>query len=250
MPDAAMILAAGLGTRMRPITDQLPKPLVPVDGKPLIDYALDSVQSTGIEHIVINVHHMAEKVVDHLSRRSGPKMTISDETNELLNSGGGIVNALPTLGKNPFMILNADTFWLEDHRVARTNLELLAAAWDIDAMDILLMTTKLDQIVGYEGRGDFLSDQNGRLRRFDGGSDAPLVYPGVAIINPAIFDKAPRRAFSLNICFDQAIACGRLHGVPADGLWLTVGTPQAVEEAETAMNSYRSATMQIPGVRS
>lgn len=229
---------------MRPLTDKTPKPLVPVDGKPLIDYALDSLQSAGIGNVVVNVHHMADKVIDHLSHRPVPPI-ISDERDMLLDSGGGIVNALPLLSKKPFVILNADTFWLEDHGAIRSNLQDLAAAWTPGAMDILVMTTRIDQIVGYDGRGDFLADENGRLRRFDTRSSPPLVYPGVAMLDPAIFEAAPAGPFSLNACFDRAISSARLFGAPASGLWLTVGTPQAIEESETAMQSYRARS--VPG---
>lgn len=239
MPNRAMILAAGLGTRMRPMTDHMPKPLVPVDGRPLIDYALDSLQSGGFRDIVVNVHHMADKVVEHLSRRSAPGTIISDETGGLLDSGGGIVKALPLLGKEPFVILNADTFWLENEGGNQSNLQSLSAAWNPNLMDILVMTTRIEQIVGYDGRGDFLADEHGRLRRFDARSTPPLVYPGVAILDPAIFNTAPAGPFSLNTCFDTAIAHGRLFGVSAHGQWLTVGTPQAIKEAEAAMNSYQ-----------
>ncbi len=238
LPDAAMILAAGLGTRMRPLTDQMPKPLVPVDGKPLIDYALDSLQAAGIGKVVVNVHHRAEQMIDHLSRRAAPAAVISDETDTLLDSGGGIAAALPLLGAKPFMILNADTFWLEEP--GRSNLQALAAAWDPGHMDMLLMTTRADQIVGYDGRGDFQADKNGCLRRFDGRSGPPLVYPGVAMLDPGIFDAAPDGPFSLNTCFDRAIAAGRLRHVAASGLWLTVGTPSAIEAAEAAMAAYRA----------
>ncbi|MCR9136969.1 MAG: nucleotidyltransferase family protein [Alphaproteobacteria bacterium] len=249
-PDTAMILAAGLGMRMRPLTDRMPKPMVPVGGKPMIDYALDSLHTAGIGRVVVNVHHMADKVIDHLARRSEPETVISDETNRLLDSGGGIVKALPLLGEKPFFILNADTFWCEQEATHRSNLSALAAAWNPQTMDILIMTTAFDQIVGYDGNGDFLSDETGRLRRFDQGTKPPLVYPGVAILHPAIFDDAPEGPFSLNACFDRAIARKRLHGIPASGLWLTVGTPEAIDEAEAAMHSggldARTGTDAVP----
>lgn len=237
-----MILAAGLGTRMRPLTDCMPKPMVPVGGKPMIDYALDSLHAAGVRRVVVNVHHMADRVIEHLSHRSTPETTISDETDGLLDSGGGIVKALPLLGNAPFLILNADTFWLEREGAGPTNLQKIAATWDPGTMDILIMTTGFEQIVGYDGRGDFLADETGRLRRFDKSANPALVYPGVAILHPAIFDDAPNGPFSLNACFDRAIERGRLHGVPAHGRWLTVGTPRAIGEAELAMRSYRAAT--------
>lgn len=235
-----MILAAGLGTRMRPLTDRMPKPMVPVGGKPMIDYALDSLHAAGVQRVVVNVHHMADRVIEHVLHRANPETIISDETDGLLDSGGGIVKALPLLGTAPFFILNADTFWLEQEGADPANLQKLAAAWNSETMDILVMTTGLHQIAGYDGRGDFTADETGRLRRFDKSAGSALVYPGVAVLQPAIFDDAPRGSFSLNACFDRAIARGRLYGVPADGHWLTVGTPQAIGEAEAAMRSYRA----------
>lgn len=235
-----MILAAGLGTRMRPLTDRMPKPMVPVGGKPMIDYALDSLHIAGVQRVVVNVHHMADRVTGHLAHRLTPETIISDETDGLLDSGGGIVKALPLLGNAPFLILNADTFWLEPEDAGLTNLQKLTATWNPETMDILVMTTGFEQIVGYDGRGDFLADETGRLRRFDKSANPPLVYPGVAMLHSAIFDDAPGGPFSLNVCFDRAIARGRLHGVPAGGRWLTVGTPTAIGEAEAAMRSYRT----------
>jgi len=236
-----MVLAAGLGTRMRPITHHTPKPLVPVAGCALIDHALDALHGFGIDRVVVNVHHMADRMTDHLAKRPGPAVAISDETEMLLDSGGGIVKALPLLGDGPFLILNADTFWLEAPGGGLGNLERLSAAWDRKPSDIAVMTTRPDQIVGYDGRGDFLFGDDGRLRRFDGVSPDPVIYPGVAIIDPAIFEAAPPGAFSLNLCFDRAIARGRFHGVAAGGLWLTVGTPEAIGAAEAAIESFRHA---------
>ena len=247
MPKAAMVLSAGLGTRMRPITDHMPKPLVPVAGRPLIDHALDALDGFGIERVVVNVHHMADKVVDHLARRPGPAVTISDETQTLLNSGGGVVKALPLLGKEPFLILNADTFWLEAPEDGPGNLEILSAAWDPDVADIVIVTVRPDQIVGYDGRGDFLADPDGNLRRFDGVSADPLIYPGVALIDPAVFASAPADPFSLNLCFDRAIARGRFKAAAGSGLWLTVGTPKAVGDAEAAIAAFREQPVPGPG---
>lgn len=235
MPDTAMILAAGLGMRMRPITETVPKPLIAVGGKPMIDYALDSLEQRGIGRIVVNVHHLAEQIVDHLKARPGT--AISDETEELLESGGGIVKALPLLGKDAFFILNADTFWLEPSAAPRGNLAILADAWNAETMDILLLTANPGQAVGYDAVGDFVSDADGRLTRFDG-SGQPVIYAGAAVLHPRIFAAAPQGSFSLNLCFDAAISAGRLFGVPMHGLWLTVGTPQAIGEAETAMRAF------------
>ena len=237
MPDTAMILAAGLGMRMRPITETVPKPLVAVGGKPMIDYALQSLARQGIDNIVVNVHHLAGQIIDHLEKRPGT--TISDETAELLDSGGGIVKALPQLGRDAFFILNADTFWLEPAGTPRGNLAVLAEAWDPDIMDILLLTAKPGQAVGYDAAGDFVSGADGRLARFDG-SDQPLIYAGAAVLHPRIFADAPQGRFSLNLCFDAAISAGRLFGVAMHGLWLTVGTPQAIGTAESAMQAFEA----------
>ena len=226
---------------MRPLTERTPKPLIEVGGQAMIDYALDCVIDAGIDNIVVNVHHLAGQLIDHLSRRGTPGIAISDETDVLMDSGGGIVKALPLLGSDPFIILNADTFWVEQPGSQASNLQLLMNAWDAASMDMLLMTTQMDETIGYGGRGDFLADNSGRLQRHDGVTKDPLIYPGVAILNPVIFDEAPRNAFSLNRCFDAAIKEGRLFGVPAQGLWLTVGTPEAIVEAERAMNAYQSS---------
>lgn len=240
MPDTAMILAAGLGLRMRPITDTVPKPLVPVGGKPMIDYALDSLEREGIGHVVVNVHHLAGQVVEHLQGRPHCHARISDETEQLLDSGGGIAKALPLLGQEAFFILNADTFWLEPDCVPHTNLAMLSAAWNPSQMDILLLTATPDQAVGYDAAGDFLMDGEGRLVRHDRISDDPVIYAGAAILDPRIFAAAPAGPFSLNRCFDAAIATGRLFGAPMHGLWLTVGTPGAIVRAETAMRAFEA----------
>ena len=238
MPDTAMILAAGLGMRMRPITETIPKPLVPVGGKPMIDHVLENLEREGIENIVVNIHHLGDQIVGHMASRPGLRARISDESDQLLESGGGVLKALPLLGDKPFYILNSDTFWLEEPDRAVSNLASLAAAWDPAQMDMLLMTAPFDRVVGYDGRGDFLMDDNGRLTRHDGASANPVIYPGVAIVNPGIFAGMPAEPFSLNICFDRAIERGRLFGLHGPGLWLTIGTPGAIGEAEQAMKDF------------
>jgi MurNAc alpha-1-phosphate uridylyltransferase len=240
MPDTAMILAAGLGLRMRPITETLPKPLVRVGGKPMIDYALDRLDRQGVNTVVVNVHHLADQIAAHLKKRPGITALVSDETQQLLDSGGGIAKALPLLGSDAFFILNADTFWLEPENAQHSNLALLSAAWDPSAMDILLLTARPGQAVGYGAAGDFLCDANGRLTRHDEISDHPVIYAGAAILHPKIFTETPSGPFSLNLCFDEAISRGRLFGVPMHGLWLTVGTPQAIDEAEAAMRAFET----------
>jgi MurNAc alpha-1-phosphate uridylyltransferase len=235
MTQTAMILAAGLGTRMRPITDTLPKALVRVGGRTLIDRAIDILRGQGVDRIVVNVHYRAELMRAHLATVDAPRVLVSDESGQLLDSGGGVVHALPLLGTNPFFILNADTFWIGDD-AGSSNLQRMAEAWREDRMDMLLLTAKLDQCTGYEGKGDFLTDVDGRLRRHDGQSADPVAYTGAAILHPGIFDDAPSGPFSLNRCFDRAIASGRLFGCAMQGRFITVGTPAAIAEAEAALS--------------
>tara|TARA_R110002020_G_scaffold156117_15_gene337823 strand:+ start:19934 stop:20689 length:756 start_codon:yes stop_codon:yes gene_type:complete len=234
---SAMILAAGLGTRMRPITDTLPKPLVEVAGKPLIAYGLEALARLGVNRIIVNVHYLAPLLIDWLSARPGAEILISDETEELLDSGGGIFKALPMLGTDPLLVLNADTFWIEDPAAGRDNLAVMADRFDSESMDILLMTARLDQATGHTGAGDFTSDPDGRLSRYNNTGE-PVIYAGAIILHPRIFDGITDSKFSLNRCFDQAASAGRLFGAPMQGHWLTVGTPEAIGEAESAMSAY------------
>lgn len=235
-PKTAMVLAAGLGKRMRPITETIPKPLVKVAGKALIDWGLDAAAQAGIRTAIVNVHYLADQLEEHLRHRKDLNVVISDEREMLLDSAGGIVKALPLLGAEPFFILNADTFWVGDEKVP--NLSALAEAWDADRMDILLMTARLDQETGYEGKGDFVADENGHLRRARDVSGEPVIYAGAGIIHPRIFADAEPGVSSLNRYFDEAIAAGRLYGMPMTGHWLTVGTPDAIGEAEAALTAF------------
>lgn len=236
MPRTAMILAAGLGTRMRPITDRMPKPLVKVHGKPLIDHALGALGRAGVARAVVNVHYLADQLEAHLAEREkaglDPKTVIADERAGLLDSGGGIANAMPLLGDEPFFVLNADTFWIEG---LKPNLTMLADAWNAGDMDILLLLADMGKAVGYPGMGDFTMDTEGRLSRRGEKSVAPFAYAGAAIVHPRIFADVPRGAFSLNLLFDRAIEAERLHGIRMEGLWLHVGTPEAIGEAEAAI---------------
>ncbi|GAB5462692.1 nucleotidyltransferase family protein [Hoeflea alexandrii] len=234
---SAMILAAGLGTRMRPITETLPKPLVKVAGKPLIAYGLEALRRAGVSDVVVNVHYLAELLIDWLSAWPGADICISDETEELLDSGGGIVKALPMLGQEPFLILNADTFWLEEPGSTTDNLSRMMDRFDPESMDILLMTARLDQATGHTGAGDFIMAEDGRLSRYKGAGD-PVIYAGAIILHPRIFRDISEKRFSLNRCFDAAITEGRLFGSPMHGHWLTVGTPEAIGEAEAARSAY------------
>ncbi len=232
MPTAAMVLAAGLGTRMRPLTDTRPKPLVPVAGKALLDHGLDRLAAAGVDTAVVNVHYLAEQIIAHVAGRQAPRIVISDERDRLLETGGGVVRALPLLGPAPFFLLNADSFWVETGAPA---LAALAAAWDPAAMDALLLLARPAGATGYDGPGDFAMDAAGRLRRRGAAPRAPYVYTGAGILAPALFAGAPEGAFSLNLLFDRAIAAGRLHGVVLDGTWCHVGTPGAIAAAEAAL---------------
>ena len=228
-----MVLAAGLGKRMRPITATVPKPLVEVAGRALIDHSLDRLETAGVETAVVNVHYLPQLMRAHLARRRRPpEVVISDETAKLLDTGGGIRNALPLLGDEPFYLLNSDSFWIEG---ARPNLRWLAGAWDDARMDILLLLAPTVRAVGYRGAGDFRMDTNGRLTRRPEREVVPFAYAGAAILHPRIFDGAPEGAFSLNLLFDKAGEAERLFGVRMDGVWLHVGTPEAIADAELSI---------------
>lgn len=241
--DTAMILAAGLGTRLRPITDTLPKPLVEVAGKPLIAYGLEALAGAGVSRIVVNVHYLAPLMADWLSQQPDKDIEISDETAQLLDSGGGIVKALPMLGSDPFVVLNADTFWLEEPGAETGNLSRMIDRFDPGSMDIMLMTARLDQATGHTGTGDFIIDEAGRLTRYKGIGD-PVIYAGAIVLHPRIFKDISEQKFSINRCFDTAASQGRLFGMPMQGHWLTVGTPEAIGEAEAARAAYLGAAVQ------
>ncbi|TWG88951.1 MurNAc alpha-1-phosphate uridylyltransferase [Mesorhizobium sp. J18] len=232
----AMVLAAGLGKRMRPITETMPKPLVPVAGKPLIDWGLDALDTVGIETAVVNVHYLADQMISYLAQRVRPRILISDERDQLLDSAGGIVKALTLLEAEPFFVINADTFWIDR---ATPNLERLALAWDDRELDILLMLSDFESATGHGDKADFVMHGNGRLRRAKPG-EAGFIYAGAAIVHPRIFTGTEARPHSLNLYFDRAIEAGRLYGLPLDGSWITVGTPDAIGAAEAVVNRLRS----------
>jgi MurNAc alpha-1-phosphate uridylyltransferase len=229
----AMVLAAGLGTRMQPLTDTLPKPLVKVAGKALIDHVLDRLADAGVTRAVVNVHHMADQIESHLKGRTRPAIDISDERGELLDTGGGVLKALPRLGHAPFFHMNSDSMWVEG---VTPNLSRLAELFDAECMDILLLVASTTASIGYEGRGDFLMAPDGRLSRRAERQIAPFVYAGAAILSPAVFSDAPQGKFSLNRLFDGAIAAERLYGLRLEGTWMHVGTPAAIEAAEAAIS--------------
>lgn len=229
-----MILAAGLGTRMRPLTDTLPKPLVKVAGKPLIDHVLDRLAEAGVERVVVNVHHLADQMQRHLAQRKQPLIVISDERGLLLGTGGGVKKALPELGDAPFFHINSDTIWIDG---VKPNLARLADAFDPAAMDALLLLAPTNGSSGYSGRGDFAMAADGQLRKRAEQEVAPFVYAGAAILSPALFKSTPEGELSLTTLFDRAAQARRLHGLRMEGLWMHVGTPEAIASAEAAIKA-------------
>lgn len=232
----AMILAAGLGKRMRPLTDAIPKPLIEVAGKSLIDRTVDRIRAAGIRRIVVNMHYLADQIEDWADRQSEPGVILSDERDELLDTGGGIVRALPHLGTAPFFVFNSDSFWLEGEMPA---LERLRAAWNEMRMDCLLLLSDPARSVGYTGGGDFHVDADGRLVRNCDKSDGAYIYCGCYLVSPQLFDTAPQGAFSMNTLWNEALGTGRLYGLVHDGLWLHVGTPDAIKLAEDALDATK-----------
>jgi N-acetyl-alpha-D-muramate 1-phosphate uridylyltransferase len=228
----AMVLAAGMGKRMRPLTDELPKPLVPLAGRPLLDHVLDRIASSGIEEAVVNVHYLASKIEGHLAKRQRPRITISDERGELLETGGGVVKALPLLGQEAFLIHNSDSVWIEG---VGSNLVRLMDTWDDRRMDALMLLGIGATSLGYNGHGDFSMEPNGLLSRRSEHRESPFVFTGVSIAHPRLFEGAPKGSFSLNIVWDRAIERGRLYGVRLDGMWMHVGTREALQDAEAVL---------------
>jgi N-acetyl-alpha-D-muramate 1-phosphate uridylyltransferase len=232
MPNRAIVLAAGLGTRMRPYNGHIPKPLVEIGGKSLIDYSLDRLADAGVERAVVNVHHLADVLERHLAPRQRPQIVISDERGALLGTGGGIAKALPQLGDAPFFLVNSDTVWLDG---VKPNFRRLAEAFDPGTMDALLLLAATTDSIGYAGRGDFAMLPDGRLKRRREHEVVPFVYAGAAILSPALFADAPAGAFPLTFLFDRAGEGGRLFGLRLEGVWMHVGTPEAVAAAEAAL---------------
>lgn len=227
----AMVLAAGLGTRLRPLTDTLPKPLVSVAGQTLLDWALDRLADAGVERAVVNLHHLGDKIEAHLNDRARPTIAFSRET-ERLETGGGIARALPMLGAGPFFAVNADVLWLNGPGDA---LDRLARHWDDETMDGLLLLHETVFAFGYDGDGDFFVDADGRLKRRPERELAPYLFTGVQILHPRLFKDAPAGMFSLNVLYDRAIEQGRLYGLIHDGEWFHVGTAAGLAEAEDYM---------------
>lgn len=227
-----MVLAAGLGTRMRPLTDTLPKPLVPVAGKPLIDHVLGRLADAGVTRAVVNIHYLAERMQQHLRARTRPQIVLSDERGLLLGTGGGVAKALPELRDAPFFLINSDTIWIDG---VKPNLTRLAEGFDPAVMDALLLLAPTAGSIGYDGRGDFAMAADGILRRRHERDLAPFVYAGAAILSPTLFTDAPAGEFALATLFDRAAAAGRLRGLRLEGRWMHVGTPEAIAAAEAAI---------------
>jgi len=230
MPTHAMILAAGLGLRMRPITERIPKPLVPVAGRTMLERVLDHLDEAGVPNRVVNVHWLAELIRQEMAGRPG--VTLSDETALLLETGGGVTKALPLLGSSPFFVCNADILWRNGSTSA---LRRLAAAWDDQTMDALLLMQPTAKAFGYEGNGDFFLDPHGVARRRVEKEVSPYLFAGVQILHPRLFEGAPGGPFSLNLLYNKAQAAGRLFGIAHDGEWYHIGTPDALAEAEAVM---------------
>ena len=237
IPTTAMIMAAGLGKRMRPLTHDRPKPMIEVAGRTLIDRVLDRLAEVGVVRAVVNLHYMADILEAHLESRSAmPEVLFSDERSELLETGGGVKRALPLLGEEAFLVLNSDMIWTDGTENGAGNTEntltRMAGAWRPEDMDALLLMVPTENAAHYAGRGDFEMDGHSRLTRRAKNRDAPCLYGGIQILHPRIFDGISETAFSTNLAWDRALANGRLFGIAHAGHWIHVGTPQAVKEAE------------------
>jgi len=230
-PSKAMVLAAGLGLRMRPLTDHMPKPLIPVADRPLLDHVLAKLAAAGVTEAVVNVHYLPDQIIDHVASRTSPRGLISDERVQVLGTGGGVVKALPLVGAEPFFLVNSDTMWIDG---VRSNLTRLAETFDPERMDILLLMAPTASSIGYGGRGDYAMLPDGALRKRREHQVVPFVYAGAAILSPSIFADAPKGEFSLTRMFDAANEQERLFGLRLDGVWMHVGTPDAITAAEDA----------------
>lgn len=229
-----MVLAAGLGTRLRPVTDHLPKPLVKVAGRAILDWVLDALLDTGVTRCVVNTHYLAPMIESHLAGRKAPAVELSHE-DTLLDTGGAVARALPSFGEKPFFVINADILWQEGPGEAA--LARLAAGFDADAMDASMLLVPRHRAVGYDGPGDFNADARGVLSRRGTAASAASVFTGLQILHPRMFADCPQGAFSLNILYDRAIASGRLFGIEHTGRWFHIGTPAGLHLTETALGA-------------
>ena len=235
VPQTAMIMAAGLGKRMRPLTATKPKPLIEVGGKPLLDHVLEKLSAAGVSKVVVNVHYLADAVEAHLaSRAHGVHVVISDERNLLMETGGGLVQAAPLIDADPFLAINSDNLWVDG---PADTLKLLASHWDDSRMDALLLLVPLARAENHRGMGDFHMDRTGRLRRRDRSRVAPFVYTGVQMVSKRLLRDAPEGPFSTNVLWDRAIEEGRCFGAVHQGLWFDVGTPGSIPMTEAALEN-------------
>ena len=233
VPRTAMIMAAGLGKRMRPLTATRPKPLIEVGGKALLDHVLDKLRIAGVRKVVVNVHYLADSLEAHLaSRAAGLEVVISDERDLLLETGGGLVRAEPLIDCDPFLSLNSDNLWVDG---PADTLRLLASHWDKERMDALLLLVPLARAANHKGIGDFHMDRSGRVRRRDKAHVAPFVFTGIQMVSKRLLRDPPEGPFSTNILWDRAIAAGRCFGAVHHGLWFDVGNPQAIKQTEAVL---------------
>ena len=230
-----MALAAGLGTRMRPLTNDRPKALVEVNGRTLLDYALDRLANSGVEQAVVNIHHFADRMEAHLSQRDGaPKIIVSDERDEVLETGGGVVKALPLLGEGPVFITNIDALWFDS---GERELDRMRAAWDPERMDVLLLLAPLENTLGFDGPGDFFLEPDGRVAWRGEADRAPFAYAGTQIHNPGIMTGRPQSRFSMVEVWKELVPAGRVHGLVMNSFWMHVGDPVARDEAEARIRA-------------
>ncbi len=233
VPRTAMIMAAGLGKRMRPLTATRPKPLIEVNGKALLDHVLEKLRHAGVRKVVVNVHYLADALEAHLqSREHGLEVVISDERDLLMETGGGLVRAAPLIDSDPFLALNSDNLWIDG---PADTLKLLASHWDDSKMDALLLLVPQARALNHKGMGDFHMDSSGRIRRRQKSHVAPFVFTGIQIASKRLLRDAPDGPFSTNILWDRAIEEGRCFGAVHQGLWFDVGTPQSIRQTETAL---------------
>jgi len=244
LPTHAMVLAAGLGLRLHPITENLPKPLVSLGALPLLDRVLDHLQAANVESVTVNLHYLGHMIRDHLATRTSPQIEFSDETTQLLETGGGVTRALSSLGENPFYVANADIAWEDGPQPA---LVRLAQFWRDKAMDALLLLHPVDGATGYDGAGDYRCSGDGVLTRWRDDPKAPFVFTGVQLLHPRLFENAPAGPFSLTRLYDAAEGAGRLYGIVHDGTWHHIGTPAGLAEAEVLFGKSSASGEEADG---
>jgi len=235
---SGMVLCAGLGTRMRPLTLTTPKPLISVAGKPLIEHAVDQLEASGVSNIIVNTHYLAEQIESWVKKRANSNIKVSDETEQLLETGGGVAKAKPMLGATPFFVLNSDAFWID--RPGTSTLEKMRSVFDPKQIDFLLLLAKHEAAVGFDDRGDFFLSRNGQIQRRGDADHAPFIFAGCYLAHPRVLENCPDGPFSMNVLWNRAIDAGRIWGLVHDGLWLHVGTPEAIGAAEKAIEKFQS----------